>query len=267
MAAKKLITNPAKSGFVETILILLTLTLLTATFLIVNLFTWKTQLIFISVLLLLAIILKYFQLMHLLVFCLFWILVPRFFLFSRQWLLLTFLIIAAYLIVVLLIPSLRKSLTWIKFGKFDKRIRCYLPGIIIVSAVALIIWYVLFKPDLSNITTMFPEMPIWLYPLAGLGFATFNALHEEIMFRGIIMQATDSALGAGITSIIVQGIMFGALHFLAGFPRGVSGFALAAIYGIMLGFVRREARGMLAPWLAHVLADLTIFCILASIVI
>lgn len=37
------------------------------------------------------------------------------------------------------------------------------------------------------------------------------------------------------------------------------------VYGLMLGAIRRRSMGMLAPWLAHVAADIVIFAILAAI--
>jgi hypothetical protein len=39
---------------------------------------------------------------------------------------------------------------------------------------------------------------------------------------------------------------------------------LASIYGLMMGIVRRQARGMLGPWMAHVMADVTIGAILLA---
>jgi hypothetical protein len=48
-----------------------------------------------------------------------------------------------------------------------------------------------------------------------------------------------------------------------GFPRGVSGVVLAGAWGGMLGKLRQRAGGLLAPVLAHIVADATI----ASIII
>ncbi|MCP5113866.1 MAG: CPBP family intramembrane metalloprotease, partial [bacterium] len=47
-----------------------------------------------------------------------------------------------------------------------------------------------------------------------------------------------------------------------GFPRGGIGVGLATVYGLILGLVWNRSRGMLAPWVAHVLADSTIVGIL-----
>ena len=90
---------------------------------------------------------------------------------------------------------------------------------------------------------------------------------EEFLFRGVVMQSLDSAFGPGSISIVVQGWLFGAMHYLRGFPNGWRGVAMASVYGIMLGMIRRRSGGMLAPWLAHVFADLVIFAILAAIIL
>ena len=66
-------------------------------------------------------------------------------------------------------------------------------------------------------------------------------------------------------SIIVQAASCGIVH-MHGFPRRLSGMFLASIYGLMLGFIRLRAGEMLAPWLTHVFADVTIFAIIAPLV-
>lgn len=114
---------------------------------------------------------------------------------------------------------------------------------------------------------MIPKMPGWLLPLACLGFAIVNAAMEEIAFRGIMMQAVDSALGAGNLTIGIQAGSFASFHYLTGFPYGFWGFAMVFVFGFMLGVLRLRSRGMLAPWIAHVLADITIFVILAAVLV
>jgi hypothetical protein len=47
-----------------------------------------------------------------------------------------------------------------------------------------------------------------------------------------------------------------------GFPNGWTGFAMVVVYGVLLGSICRRSGGLLAPWVAHVAADLTIFTLL-----
>lgn len=111
---------------------------------------------------------------------------------------------------------------------------------------------------------MMPQFPIWGLVLSGLGFAIVNAAAEEFAFRGILLSALDSAVGVGWLAIVLQAVSFGLLH-IHGFPNGVWGIALSGFYALMLGSLRRHTQGLLAPWLAHVFADVTIFGIVFSI--
>src|SRR2546425_735453 len=45
----------------------------------------------------------------------------------------------------------------------------------------------------------------------------------------------------------------------------VLAFALAFVYGIALGALRRMAGGLLAPWIAHVLTDIVIFSMVIAL--
>ena len=165
------------------------------------------------------------------------------------------------------VPKLRQTLSWLRPGYFGKDILVLVAATAAISGMALYLWDHALRPDLSRHLAYIPPVPFWFYPFLGLGFAVLNAAMEEAAFRGIVMQSTDSAFGPGVFSLLLQAGLFGALHFLQGFPRGAWGFGMAFIYGIMLGHIRRKSRGMLAPWLAHVCADLVIFAILAGIML
>ncbi|MCC7535912.1 MAG: CPBP family intramembrane metalloprotease, partial [Deltaproteobacteria bacterium] len=45
---------------------------------------------------------------------------------------------------------------------------------------------------------------------------------------------------------------------------GVLGMAMAFVYGLVLGALRVRARGMLAPFVAHVAIDLVVFALLVG---
>ena len=175
--------------------------------------------------------------------------------------------LASYTGVVLACKPLRTSVGWLRIGRFSWRITLGILGIVVVSSTALILWVMLLHPDLKYHKSLVPDMPLWAYPLAAIAFAALNAAIEEGVFRGIMMEALDSALGAAYGSIAVQAVAFGAFHYVNGFPNGEWGFAMVFVYGLMLGVLRRHARGLLAPWLAHFFADLTIFCILAALLL
>lgn len=109
-----------------------------------------------------------------------------------------------------------------------------------------------------------PKFPLWGLILSGVGFALVNAAAEECAFRGILMTALESAVGAGWLAIIIQAGSFGLFH-IHGFPNGGWGIALSGFYGLMLGSLRHYTRGLLAAWLAHIFADITIFVIAFSL--
>ena len=88
-----------------------------------------------------------------------------------------------------------------------------------------------------------------------------NASVEEGVYRGVLFSALSKVYRSTFFVIILQAIAFGLLH-INGFPRGWSGVALASIYGLFMGFIRFRSRGLLAPWLTHVTADMTIVLIL-----
>jgi membrane protease YdiL (CAAX protease family) len=157
-------------------------------------------------------------------------------------------------------------LQWLRPGYLGKDILVLVVITAAVSGAGLILWHRLAGPDLSVQLGHMPTLPVWMYPAAGLVFALTNAAVEEFVFRGVMMQALDAAFGPRTASVVIQAWAFGAMHYLRGFPSGVWGVALAFGYGILLGIIRRRSRGMAAPWLAHVFADIVIFIILVSVV-
>lgn len=168
--------------------------------------------------------------------------------------------IAGYLVLVGVWPRLRRSLEWPRLGRLGKREWRWIALTVLVSSAALVIWFFMARPDLTDLKAKVPAWsPLWL-AFAGVCFAGGNALAEEVIFRGLIQQALTAGFGR-IGGLCLQAAAFGLLH-IHGFPRGWSGVFLAAIYGLMLGAIRLVSRGLLAPWVAHVFADLTIFGIL-----
>ena len=87
-----------------------------------------------------------------------------------------------------------------------------------------------------------------------------NAAAEEAAFRGIVQGAVGEAIGAR-AALLVQAVAFGLLH-IQGFPSGLTGVLLAATYGLAIGALRNHTGGLLAPWLAHVAADVVIASVL-----
>ncbi len=153
------------------------------------------------------------------------------------------------------------SVVWLKKGNID------LPSIILVtltgitSTAALIIWG-FWTNNLGvglNMGKAFLAYPLWsVLALAIPTFALVNAFAEEVVYRGILQEALGNTFSMPSVVFLLQGSAFAAVHFSSGFPNGVVGYAMVLIYGLMLGFLRWRTKGILAPYVAHVIADLCI---------
>ncbi len=205
--------------------------------------------------------------LHLSFFCLYWVALPILFPAFRAWPMNIVSPLAIYGLTAAALPSLRRSIGWLHSGRMESEIIITVLATSAVSCVALVIWYAAARPGNSQLLINMPPMPLWAFPFAGLAFALGNAAVEEAIFRGIFMEALDSAFGPGCAALTLQAAAFAVMHFVAGFPQGWWGLAMVFVYGLMLGILRRRSRGMLAPWLAHVTADCTVFAILAWIVL
>ena len=257
-------TSPPQSSLVESLIIFTAIVVLSAFMVLPRTFAvWAASIL--ALLTVFAISFRFIQAIHLLSFSLLWLTLPLLLPVLGFWPQILLLPIIIYALVVTAIPNLRRSVLWLRAGRLTSDIILLILATVVLSSITLVGWYLQFQPNISSHLVMIPKLPMGLLPLACLGFAMLNAAMEEIVFRGIIMQALDSALGAGNLTVVIQAGSFASFHYLAGFPNGVWGFAMVFVYGFMLGMLRRRAQGILAPWIAHVLADITIFAILATV--
>ena len=96
------------------------------------------------------------------------------------------------------------------------------------------------------------EYLYWLLPVAW-GSAAFG---EELVFRGYLQSRLQSAMGgakgAAAAALLLQGLIFGALHAY----QGLGGAIIAGTTGLVLGGVYLAARKNLwAPIILHGLVD------------
>jgi membrane protease YdiL (CAAX protease family) len=134
-----------------------------------------------------------------------------------------------------------------------------------VTPGALLGWYWLTQPDLSDVLAVYvPRVPLAVLVLGALGFALVNAALEEIVWRGVLQGELEELLGPAV-AVGVQALSFGVQH-AHGFPRGALGVVLVATWGVLLGALRRRSGGLLAPFLAHVVADVVIAAIVLVLV-
>ncbi len=175
--------------------------------------------------------------------------------FSQLWLSLA---LSIQVLVIRVVPWLRGNDAWLRVGSLGKDMWLLTAISGLMAAIALIAWFLLLQPNIDDlIESLLPDLNLGLLIVAALLFSIVNAAVEEGAYRGVIMDALDRSLGAGIAALIIQAVAFGTFH-IRGFPRGWLGVGLACIYGLMMGIIRRRTEGMLAPWIAHVFIDVVI---------
>ncbi|MBN1342422.1 MAG: CPBP family intramembrane metalloprotease [Phycisphaerae bacterium] len=169
--------------------------------------------------------------------------------------------LAGFAVVVGVVPQLRRSIEWPGWGRFDRVTIGLSVLTVVASSGALVLWYVLARPDVGDIRAMIPPLPRWMLPLACLVFAVVNALMEEAVWRWVLWTLLGRAIPGVGAVVALQAASFGLYH-INGFPRGWIGVAMAGLYGLFLGLIRWRSGGLLPPVVAHVFADVTIFAIL-----
>jgi len=175
-------------------------------------------------------------------------------------------ILVVYGVIVRSWPWLRASSGWLRKGQIDRTSWILVASFVSASAISLIVWRFWTDADLTDFRQFVPNVPLWTIPLGIVAFAALNAAFEEIIWRGVLMYALEAAIGPGWVVWLLQGVGFGIWHY-AGFPRGWVGVGLATIFALMMGALRIRGKGMLAPWIAHVFADVTIFILVAVMVL
>ncbi len=184
-------------------------------------------------------------------------------LLSRFWPLPTVLALAVLLAIGKLAPFAKGAFGWLRMGKWGRQQLLIISAVAAVSGVSLLSWYTIVKPDISDIVGRIAHVhPVALVSI-GLLFSLSNAICEEFVWRGMIFDALGKVFSSITAVVAVQALSFGMAH-LNGFPRGASGIVLASIYGCMMGCVRQNANGLLAPIAAHAFADAVIYSILVS---
>lgn len=129
----------------------------------------------------------------------------------------------------------------------------------IVSSISLVLWGV-WTDDLGVGAAIIIELKkhslFLILAIVPIG-ALINAIVEETVFRGII-QTELSNIFTNSTAILIQALLFAAFHYAWGFPNGIIGFGMTFVYACALGVMRHKVKGLIAPIIAHTIADSTI---------
>ena len=166
-----------------------------------------------------------------------------------------------YLLMYASWKRFRLATGWLVAGRFTTVTVAWMIPTIIVSSGALLAWVFLLHPNLSDLSAMMPTGGLPMLVVIGAAFSFLNAAWEEFVFKGIAWNTLDNVFRRSWITNCIQSVMFGLVH-IGGFPRGWLGVAMATVYGFALGVIRKESKGLLAPFVTHVFADATIFLIL-----
>lgn len=187
-----------------------------------------------------------------------------------------------YALLARLDPALAPAAGWARRGSVPLMPTAIVAG---VTPFALAGWLVVARPDLSDALRAYvPDLPLAALIAGGVAFALLNASLEELIWRGVLHDRLEAIASpapieerseampgrrlppsrSAVAVIALTSISFGVQH-AHGVPRGFIGALLAGVWAVMLAWLRRRARGLAAPVVAHVVADATIAVIMLTL--
>jgi membrane protease YdiL (CAAX protease family) len=83
----------------------------------------------------------------------------------------------------------------------------------------------------------------------------FNALPEEILFRGIIQHSLERRVESRTLALLAAALIFGAAHLNNGVAPNYKYFLMASIAGVFYGRAWRARRNVLTSTLTHTLVN------------
>ena len=167
----------------------------------------------------------------------------------------------AYFVLVICVPRLRRSMGWLRAGRLSFASVAVTIAVMALTVLALVLFHTTAKPDVSGYRAAIPFDALGGVVMAGVVFTIVNATLEELVFRGVLFDALQSQWGMWVT-LAATALLFGLGH-LRGYPSGVVGACLAALFGFAMGVLRLWTGGLALPIVAHMAADATIYGILA----
>ena len=166
----------------------------------------------------------------------------------------------AYLMTVVAWPRLRRTAPRLTLGRMVGWPLAVALVLAITTVVALLGFQVLARPEVAGLAAGLPVAAFGSLLVAGVCFSTTNAVLEELIFRGVLWEATAAEWNRGV-ALGATTILFGLGH-VHGYPPGPLGAVLAGVFGMALGLLRLWTGGLGLTILVHICADATIFTIL-----
>lgn len=165
----------------------------------------------------------------------------------------------AYVVIGLVIPPLRRTWTWFKWGRSRGLPLLTACMVLVFSLPALYLWTIHSPNAVEYYVYLFHPKILYIeLAIFALLFATINAVTQEVIFRGVYQDALRFAFKNDLFAILLQALIFGLIH-IEGIPSGITGVTMAFAYGAVLGLLRKLSGGMLLPVAVHFITDLFIF--------
>ena len=148
------------------------------------------------------------------------------------------------------------ALPWLCVGRLGPLTWGLAAATVLGAGAGLTAFAVVVRPEVSSYLLSLRSLPWWIAVVGVVGFAVVNPVWEELLYRGVLQTELAATVGAR-PAITAQALLFGLSH-LHGFPSGWLGVAMASTWGFALGVIRLRTGGLVIPYLAHVVANLTI---------
>jgi membrane protease YdiL (CAAX protease family) len=113
----------------------------------------------------------------------------------------------------------------------------------------------------SEINGILPQLALKLFPqddierLVFFGLVATVAICEELIYRGFVQRVFESWSGEQVVSGVLGSAAFFALAHLY---QGTRGLASTFLIGLLFSVIRASTGSLLAPMIAHFVADLTV---------
>ncbi len=132
--------------------------------------------------------------------------------------------------------------------------------LIVVFTLVFCLWNYFAFASLHNPVPV--SWPLDALVVIGIGFATYMAIMEEVIFRSFLQQRLAMAAGDG-AAILGQGLFYGFMHYKVGVPSGSIGIVLAGLFGVALGFLVKKSNSIYLSLFVHFVVTLAVFIELA----
>jgi membrane protease YdiL (CAAX protease family) len=161
-------------------------------------------------------------------------------------------------------PAPLPTSSWARPGSLEPGVQLLVVLVTVVSDGGLGVWLLTAAPQIVVAPSVRGMAPASLL-VVGTVFALVNSGLEELIFRGVALDALRSVFRRRWLAVVLQAGAFGALHYASpSIPSGASGAVLTFLYGLALGALAVGADGVLAAWVAHFFADMIVVGIMAG---